>query len=215
MKKLILFLIPLLMIGCSINPQRNITPESEILFNKYASDENISSVILAGGCFWCMESDFEKLEGVTDVISGFTGGKLINPTYNGNHKGHYEAVEITYDPAIVSYQGILDHYWVNIDPFDARGQFCDKGPSYLSAIFVQNDEQRKLAEKTKAAVVAEFPNQTVVTPILNASTFYPIKGRESFHQDYYKNNPIRYNTYRWRCGRDSRLEEIWGERATH
>ena len=180
-----------------------------ILFSTFTHAAKTEKALLAGGCFWCMESDFEKLEGVTDVISGFTGGKLKNPTYNGNHKGHYEAVEITYDPAIVSYKGILDHYWVNIDPFDARGQFCDKGPSYLSAIFVENDEQRKLAEKTKAAVVAEFPNQTV------ASTFYPIKGKESFHQDYYKNNPIRYNTYRWRCGRDSRLEDIWGDRATH
>ena len=104
---------------------------------------------------------------------------------------------------------------MNIDPFDAKGQFCDKGPSYLSAIFVANEQERKLAEKTKAAVIAEFPNQTVVTPVLNVSTFYPIKGDESYHQDYYKNNPIRYNTYRWRCGRDSRLEDIWGERATH
>ncbi|MDN3389962.1 peptide-methionine (S)-S-oxide reductase MsrA [Pseudoalteromonas sp. APC 3691] len=186
-----------------------------ILFSTFTHAAKTEKAVLAGGCFWCMESDFEKLEGVTDVISGFTGGKLKNPTYNANHKGHYEAVEITYDPAIVSYQGILDHYWVNIDPFDAKGQFCDKGPSYVSAIFVQNDEQRKLAEKTKAAVVAEFPNQTVVTPILNASAFYPIKGRESFHQDYYKKSPIRYNTYRWRCGRDSRLEDIWGDRATH
>ena len=186
-----------------------------ILFSTFTHAAKTEKAVLAGGCFWCMESDFEKLEGVTDVISGFTGGKLKNPTYNGNHQGHYEAVEITYDPAIVSYKGILDHYWVNIDPFDARGQFCDKGPSYLSAIFVENDEQRQLAEKTKAAVVAEFPNQTVVTPILNASTFYPIKGNESYHQDYYKNNPVRYNTYRWRCGRDSRLEDIWGDRATH
>lgn len=186
-----------------------------ILFSTFTHAAKTEKAVLAGGCFWCMESDFEKLEGVTDVISGFTGGKLKKPTYNGNHQGHYEAVEITYDPAIVNYKAILDHYWVNIDPFDARGQFCDKGPSYLSAIFVENDEQRQLAEKTKAAVVAEFPNQTVVTPILNASTFYPIKGNESYHQDYYKNNPVRYNTYRWRCGRDSRLEDIWGDRATH
>ena len=171
--------------------------------------------ILAGGCFWCMESDFEKLEGVTDVVSGFTGGTVRNPTYNGNHKGHYEAVKITYNPDVVSYQQILDHYWVNIDPFDAKGQFCDKGPSYLSAIFVANEQERKLAEATKSAVKAEFPDQTVVTPILNTSTFYPIKGKESYHQDYYKNNPIRYNTYRWRCGRDSRLDEIWGDRTTH
>jgi peptide-methionine (S)-S-oxide reductase len=171
--------------------------------------------ILAGGCFWCMESDFEKLPGVTSVVSGFTGGKVKNPTYQGDHRGHYEAVEITYDPKKVSYQGILDHFWVNIDPFDAKGQFCDKGPSYLSAIFVANEQERALAEQTKKAVVAKFPNQLVVTPILAAGTFYPIKGDESYHQDFYKNSPVRYNAYRWGCGRDKRLQEIWGENATH
>ena len=116
---------------------------------------NADEAVLAGGCFWCMESDFEKLEGVTDVVSGFTGGSAPNPTYNGNHKGHYEAVKITYDETKLSYQDILDHFWVNIDPFDDRGQFCDKGPSYLSAIFVANDKERALAEQTKAAVVAK------------------------------------------------------------
>ena len=169
--------------------------------------------VLAGGCFWCMESDFEKLEGVTDVVSGFTGGSAPNPTYNGNHKGHYEAVKITYDETKLSYQDILDHFWVNIDPFDDRGQFCDKGPSYLSAIFVANDKERALAEKTKAAVVAKFPNQNVVTPILDASTFYPIKGKETYHQDFYKKSPVRYKFYRWNCGRDQRLKEIWGDDA--
>lgn len=188
---------------------------SVLLFTSLGNTAETKKAILAGGCFWCMESDFEKLPGVTNVISGFTGGKIKNPTYNGDHTGHYEAVEITYDPTVVNYQAILDHYWVNIDPFDAKGQFCDKGPSYLSAIFVANEQERKLAEATKSAVIAEFPDQTVVTPILNTSTFYPIKGEESYHQDYYKNNPIRYNTYRWRCGRDSRLEEIWGDRTTH
>ncbi|MFT5636482.1 MAG: peptide-methionine (S)-S-oxide reductase [Cognaticolwellia sp.] len=181
----------------------------------YASLANADKAILAGGCFWCMESDFEKLPGVTDVVSGFTGGKIKNPTYQGDHRGHYEAVEITYDPEKVSYQNILDHYWVNIDPFDARGQFCDKGPSYLSAIFVANEQERTLAEQSKKAVIAAFPNQTVVTPILTTSTFYPIKGNESYHQDFYKNSPIRYNAYRWNCGRDQRLKEIWGDRATH
>ncbi|WP_413699612.1 peptide-methionine (S)-S-oxide reductase MsrA [Psychromonas sp. KJ10-10] len=176
---------------------------------------NADKAVLAGGCFWCMESDFEKLPGVTDVISGFTGGEIDNPTYRGNHAGHYEAVEITYDAKQVSYQEILDHYWVNIDPFDARGQFCDKGESYLSAIFVANEQERMLAEKSKQAVVDEFTNQTVVTPILTASTFYPIKGNESYHQDYYKNNPLRYKAYRWNCGRDQRLKEIWGDRVTH
>ncbi len=181
----------------------------------YTSIANADKAVLAGGCFWCMESDFEKLPGVTSVVSGFTGGQIKNPTYQGDHRGHYEAVEITYDPEKVSYQGILDHFWVNIDPFDAKGQFCDKGPSYLSAIFVANDQEKALAEQTKKAVVAKFPNQTVVTPILATSTFYPIKGAESYHQDFYKNSPVRYNAYRWGCGRDKRLQEIWGESATH
>lgn len=175
---------------------------------------NADEAVLAGGCFWCMESDFEKLDGVTRVISGFTGGSTPNPTYNGDHKGHYEAVKITYDESKVSYRQILDHYWVNIDPFDARGQFCDKGPSYLSAIFVANDQERAIAEETKNAIEAQFPKQTVVTPILNASTFYPIKGDEIGHQDFYKKSPVRYKLYRWNCGRDKRLEEIWGDKAT-
>lgn len=169
--------------------------------------------VLAGGCFWCMEKDFESLSGVTDVVSGFTGGTAANPTYEGDHTGHYEAVEIAYDPAAVSYQEILDHFWVNIDPFDARGQFCDKGQSYLSAIFVANDKERALAEKSKQQVIDRFPDQKVVTPILESSTFFPIRGAESGHQDFYKKSPIRYKTYRWRCGRDKRLKEIWGSDA--
>ncbi|WP_392341210.1 peptide-methionine (S)-S-oxide reductase MsrA [uncultured Shewanella sp.] len=181
----------------------------------YASNATADKTILAGGCFWCMESDFEKLDGVTDVVSGFTGGNIKDPTYNGNHSGHYEAVEITYDPSKVSYTELLEHYWVNIDPFDASGQFCDKGSSYLSAIFVANDTERQIAQQSKSKVEKQFPNSKVVTPILNASIFYPIKGDESYHQDYYKNNPIRYNAYRWNCGRDQRLKDIWGDKATH
>jgi len=188
-----------------------------VIFLLILSTQNASAAraILAGGCFWCMEADYESLPGVSDVVSGFTGGTLKNPTYNGNHAGHYEAVEITYDPKVVDYQGILDHYWVNVDPFDDRGQFCDKGHSYLSAVFVANDEERKLAQQSKQQVIEMFPDQTVVTPILDAMTFYPISGNESFHQDYYKNNPIRYKAYRWGCGRDKRLRDIWGDRATH
>ena len=171
--------------------------------------------IFAGGCFWCVESDFEKLEGVSEAISGFTGGSLENPTYSGNHKGHYEAVEVTYDSSIVSYDQLLDYFWKHIDPFDAKGQFCDKGFSYLSAIFVSNQNERDLAEKSKHKVINQFPNQTVVTPILDASTFYPIAGNESFHQDYYKKNPLRYKYYRWNCGRDQRVNEIWGTQENH
>jgi peptide-methionine (S)-S-oxide reductase len=169
--------------------------------------------IFAGGCFWCMEADFEKLEGVDTVISGFTGGIVDNPTYQGNHQGHYEAVEVTYDPAVVSYQDLLDYYWVHIDPFDAIGQFCDKGESYLSAIFVANDQELALAEGSLRQIVERFPGQKVVTPVLNASRFYPIKGAESYHQDYYKTNAARYQFYRWSCGRDKRLEQIWGSDA--
>ena len=170
--------------------------------------------VLAGGCFWCMESDFEKLKGVTDVVSGFSGGNVQNPTYGGNHDGHYEVVEITYDPKVVSYQEILDYYWVNIDPFDSRGQFCDKGSEYLSAIFVANEKEKKIAEASKKKVEEQFPSRKVVTPILNASKFWPIKGEESYHQDYYKKSPIRYKFYRHSCGRDNRLKAIWGDQAT-
>ncbi len=180
----------------------------------YTSHSVADKAIFAGGCFWCMESDFEKLDGVTDVMSGFTGGTLINPTYRGNHDGHYESVLVTYDPEVVSYQQLLDYFWVNIDPFDARGQFCDKGHEYLSAIFVADEKERALAEKSRQKVIAQFPGKKVITPVLEASTFYPIKGDESYHQDYYKNNPIRYKFYRYNCGRDKRLQEIWGDKAT-
>ena len=179
-----------------------------------ASLAQAEKTLLAGGCFRCMEKDFESLEGVSDVVSGFTGGTAKNPTYRGDHTGHYEAVEITYDPDVVTYPDLLDHFWVNIDPFDAFGQFCDKGPSYLSAIFVATDEQRAIAEQSRQRVVSRFSDQTVVTPVLDASTFYPIKGAESGHQDFYKKSPIRYKTYRWGCGRDRRLAEIWGPPPT-
>ena len=178
-----------------------------------AGDALAAKAVLAGGCFWCMEADFEKLPGVTDVISGFTGGTLKDPTYNGNHEGHLEAVEITYDPQKVSYRELLDYYWRHIDPFDDGGQFCDRGPSYRSAIFVANENERVVAEESKRAVAARFPGRTVVTPILAASTFYPIKGEESYHQDYARNNPVRYQYYRWGCGRDRRLKELWGDQA--
>jgi len=134
---------------------------------------------------------------------------MTNPTYNGNHEGHYEAVLVTYDPNVVSYRQLLDHFWVNHDPFDARGQFCDKGSEYLSAIFVSSDEERQLAEASKLVVEKRFSDQTVVTPILDANTFYPIQGEESYHQDFYKKSPTRYKLYRGACGRDKRLKELF------
>lgn len=166
----------------------------------------------AGGCFWCVEAAFQDLEGVTSAVSGFTGGTLRNPTYRGNHRGHYEAVEVIYDPAKISYQQLLDIYWVNVDPFDKHGQFCDKGFSYLSAIFVHNPNQKVLAEASRQKVIAQFPGQELVTPVLDSSKFYPV---EDDHQDYYKKNPIRYKFYRTGCRRDARLQDIWGDEARH
>ena len=171
-----------------------------------------ATAYFAGGCFWCVEAAYQELDGVSEVVSGFTGGTLKNPTYRGNHKGHYEAVEVTYDPDVISYQKLLDTFWVNIDPFDAQGQFCDKGFEYLSALFVANEEERTLAEKTMAQVAERFPQQTIATVILPTSKFYPV---EEGHQDYYQKNPLRYKYYRYGCGRDKRLQEIWGDDAKH
>lgn len=168
--------------------------------------------VFAGGCFWCMESAYQEHEGVTDVVSGFTGGTIKNPTYKGRHDGHYEAVKVSYDPAVVSYQTLLDFYWRNVDPFDDRGQFCDKGFSYRSAIFVGGEGERELAEKSKAAVAAKFAEQTVVTEVLAAAEFWPV---EEGHQDYYLKNPVRYKYYSWNCGRAQRLETIWGAPTGH
>lgn len=184
------------------------------LMTSPVSAETSATAVFAGGCFWCVEKDFEHLKGVTAAVSGFTGGTAENPTYQGNHAGHYEAVKITYDPSIVTYQELLDHFWVNHDPFDAIGQFCDKGPEYLSAVFVEDEEQQALAEASKQRVMDRFPDETVVTPILPLITFYPIQGKEEYHQDFYKKSPVRYKAYRYACGRDKRLKSIWGSDAT-
>ena len=167
------------------------------------------TAVFAGGCFWCVEAAYQDIEGVTGAVSGFTGGKLKNPTYNGNHRGHYEAVKVTYDPAVVSYEQLLKVFWHNIDPFDDRGQFCDKGPSYRSAIFF-TDEQRPLADASKDDVVRQFEPELVVTELLPTAKFWPV---EAAHQNYYKKNPIRYHFYRTGCGRDRRLNQVWGDAA--
>ncbi|MFT5803284.1 MAG: peptide-methionine (S)-S-oxide reductase [Candidatus Paceibacteria bacterium] len=177
-----------------------------------AAQAREQEAIFAGGCFWCMEALYQEIEGVSAVVSGFSGGLLRNPTYNGNHAGHYEVVRVTYDPTVISYQQLLDLYWVNIDPFDNRGQFCDKGPSYRSAIFAGSPAERALAEKSKQVVMQRFAGQLVVTEILDTMAFYPV---EASHQDYYKKNPLRYKFYRASCRRDGRLETIWGDDAKH
>jgi peptide-methionine (S)-S-oxide reductase len=163
--------------------------------------------MFAGGCFWCMEADFEKLPGVTEVVSGFTGGSLPNPTYRGNHEGHYEAVRVSYDPGQVSYEELLDHFWHNVDPFDGGGQFCDRGPSYRTAIFA-TPAQMAAARASRDAIAERFPDREIATEVLPAARFWPV---EEYHQDYAEKNPVRYRFYRWNCGRDQRLEQVWGE----
>ncbi|MFT6285908.1 MAG: peptide-methionine (S)-S-oxide reductase [Halieaceae bacterium] len=162
----------------------------------------------AGGCFWCMEAAFQDEAGVADVVSGFSGGDMLNPTYKGRHDGHYEVVQVSYDSNVISFQDLLDIYWINIDPFDPQGQFCDKGFSYKAAIFVADDSERMLAEASLQIVAERFSGDKVVTEILPAAAFWPV---EESHQDYYLKNPTRYKYYKWNCGRQQRLDDIWGE----
>lgn len=165
----------------------------------------------AGGCFWCMEPPFDHLDGVISTTSGYTGGKVKKPSYkevSAGGTGHAEAVQVLYDPDRVSYQELLEVFWRNIDPTVVDRQFCDRGTQYRSAVFVHDEAQRRAAEDSKAALEADKPfDGPIVTEIVEASTFYPA---EEYHQDYYLKNPIRYKYYRYGCGRDKRLEELWG-----
>lgn len=163
----------------------------------------------AMGCFWCAEADFEKLPGVYEAVSGYAGGTVPEPTYEqvtAGGTGHYESVSVSYDPRKLTYQDLLDVFWHNIDPFDAEGQFCDKGDSYRSAIFPTTAEERRLANESKR-VVTEALGRPVATEIVSTRHFYPA---EPYHQDYYRKNPLRYKFYRTTCGRDGRLAEVWG-----
>ena len=165
----------------------------------------------AMGCFWCAEDAFEGHQGVVSVVSGYTGGKEKNPTYeevSAHRTGHFESIEVTYDPAKVSYEQLLDVFWHNVDPGDGGGQFCDQGPQYRSAIFVHGDEQRRAAEARKAAVAKKLGKAE--TLILPAGPFY---AAEAYHQDFAKNNPLRYRFYSTGCGRAARLRQVWGDEA--
>ena len=166
------------------------------------------TAIFAGGCFWCSEADFEKINGVTKVESGYIDGDIKNPTYkqvSAGNSGHTEAIKITYDPKIVSYNDLLEKYWISIDPTVKDQQFCDKGPQYRTGIYYSTKEEQKTAEKSKELVKSTLKTD-VYTEIKEASTFYPA---EDYHQDYYKKNSVRYTYYRYACGRDNRLEEVW------
>ena len=171
-----------------------------------------ATAVLAGGCFWCVEADFDKVEGVLETVSGYTGGNVENPTYeqvSSDTTGHYEAVEITYDPSVVSYEEILETFWRTVDPTDEGGQFCDRGESYRTAIFVGGPEEREIAEATLAEAEQAL-GQEIVTPILDAGAFYPA---EDYHQNYYVENAFNYGFYRRACGRDARVQSLWGDEA--
>jgi len=170
----------------------------------------------AGGCFWCVESDFDKLPGVISTTSGYIGGQLANPTYeqvSGKNTGHAEAVEVVYDPKKVSYERLLAYYWHTIDPTTRDRQFCDAGSPYRSAIFTHGEDQMRAALASKSALEKSKPfREPVVTEIVAAGAFYPA---EEYHQDYYLKNPVRYKFYRTTCGRDARLKDLWGAQAGH
>jgi peptide-methionine (S)-S-oxide reductase len=170
--------------------------------------------IFAGGCFWCMEPPFDVLPGVISTTSGYTGGRAGNPRYedvSAGDTGHAESVEVRYDPTKITYSELLDVFWHNIDPFAKDRQFCDRGDQYRSAIFYADDEQKRLAEDSKRALEEKL-GKPFATKIERARRFYAAEG---YHQDYYKKNPIRYKFYRYNCGRDQRLEEVWGAAAGH
>jgi len=170
----------------------------------------------AGGCFWCVESDFDKIPGVISTTSGYTGGQAANPSYeqvSSHTTGHAEAVQVVYDPSKLSYQRLVAYYWHTIDPTVKDQQFCDHGSPYRTAIFTHNVEQLKIAQASRAELEKTKPFKApVVTEILMAGAFYPAEG---YHQDYYKKNPIRYKYYRASCGRDARLQQLWGDQAGH
>jgi len=174
-------------------------------------EDGLAELIVAGGCFWCIESDFEKIPGVKEAISGYSGGGLDNPDYKTvsyKETGHYEVIKVIYDPNVVTYRQLIDKFWTKIDPTDPHGQFCDKGSSYRTAIFA-TPEQMADAQASKDYIVANKPfSADIVTPILPAVTFYKA---EDYHQDYYKKNPAHYQRYRTGCRRDARTQALWGK----
>lgn len=177
-----------------------------------AGAPKIETAILAGGCFWCIESDYEKLDGVLDVVSGYSGGHVKNPTYkqvSTGDSGHIEVVKVTYDANKLNYTEILDYFWRHVDPTRNDGQFCDTGPQYRPAIFYQDENQHKLAMSSVKKTEQSKPfREALKVELIQVSNFYPA---EAYHQDYYKKNPIRYKFYRLSCGRDSRVEDLWGK----
>jgi peptide-methionine (S)-S-oxide reductase len=167
-----------------------------------------ATAMFAGGCFWCMEPPFDQLAGVLSTTSGYAGGRVKNPTYEQVSRGgtgHAEVVQVTYDPAKITFQQLLETFWRNVDPFDGGGQFCDRGDQYRAAVFYASEDEKRLADASRQKVQEQL-GRTVVTAIMPAATFY---AAEDYHQDYYKKNPLQYKFYSWNCGRAQRLETLW------
>lgn len=185
-----------------------------LLFMPWAQAQTSAKATFAGGCFWCVEADFDKLPGVLATTSGYTGGTVVNPSYeqvSADITGHAEAVEVVFDPAKISYQQLLEYFWRTIDPTSKDSQFCDQGSPYRTAIFAHGSEQLAMAQASLAALQKSKPfKQPIVTQLALAGVFYPA---EAYHQDYYKKNPVRYQYYRANCGRDERLKQLWGAPA--
>jgi len=198
------YLLPALFFlsACAQAQSKDITKPSTVKLSGQTD-----SAIFAGGCFWCVESDFEKLPGVIEAISGYSGGDMQDPTYR-NHGQHVEVAKIVFDPQVISYEELLDYYWRHVDPTDDGGQFCDRGHAYMTAIYA-TPEQMAAARLSKEKIKMTKPfNDPIVTPVLPAKTFWDA---EDYHQDYYKKNPLKYKYYRNGCGRDKRVQQLWGK----
>ena len=177
-----------------------------------AKPKSVATAVFAGGCFWCMEEAYDELPGVVATTSGYSGGDEVNPTYeqvSAGNTGHIEVVQVSYDPKQISYEKLLEAFWRNVDPLDRGGQFCDRGGSYTTAIFYQNEEQKKLVEKSKSEIEKQL-GKPVVTAIRPAVAFY---AAEDYHQDYHLKNPLRYKYYKYSCGRKQRLDQLWGKKG--
>jgi peptide-methionine (S)-S-oxide reductase len=207
MKNWISSVLTLFLLSCLVLASAPIVTEAQTV-----GDKNLAKATFAGGCFWCMEPPFDKLDGVISTTSGYTGGQTKNPSYeevSSGVTGHAESVEVVFDPTKVSYTQLLEVFWHNIDPLTPDAQFCDHGSQYRTAIFYHNEEQKRLAEASKQQIAQSGRlTQPIVTEIVPAGEFYPA---EEYHQDYYQKNPVRYKFYRYNCGRDQVLEKIWGK----
>ncbi len=216
MKKVLFFVVMFAIVtgvGYAFLKNQETQKEDQIMESRQVNPENLKKATFAGGCFWCMEPPYEKLQGVVSVVSGYTGGTKINPTYeevSSGMTGHAEAVEVSYDSTAISYEELLDVFWRNIDPTTPNKQFADVGSQYRTAIFYHDEEQKRLALASKDAQEksGRYKEYPIVTEIVSAAEFYPA---EDYHQDYYKKNALHYNLYRTGSGREAYLEKVWGK----